>query len=247
VPIAHACASCGTSLTRVRAGRDPSLGLQVIVCPGCSTPVVRQRDGLGRQLRFVSLVISTSVFLAVYVGATFALCGISVGITFALLEASSSTSVIEVLAALLRISDDQYARERFMESDGGPYMAAAAMAGAITGFWLSLCLAHQRRRWVPWVLHACALLGLFAIIVCTGIVEAFLRIPRGGFGDLRSNLDRDLWRLLTQGWMILPLVAFGAAPVGWLLARGVRRSMHNAPLRRFAKLRARARKVRLHS
>lgn len=43
MPISHTCPICLTELARARATPEPHYGLTVVVCPGCSTSVVRQR------------------------------------------------------------------------------------------------------------------------------------------------------------------------------------------------------------
>lgn len=191
--------------------------------------------------------MSAAVSLGVYSGVTLAFWGMALGVTFALLDACGQYSPSEVLGAMLGSAPNESVLESFVQFDGRVYVVVALGMGAIAGFWLTLCLPHHRRRWVPWVVHAGVLTGLTCVFVATTVVSALLRRGDVGLRDIHMALDQDIWRFITQGWKVMPLVAFAGTPVGWLLGRGVWALARNAPVRRFAKLRTRIRKARFRS
>lgn len=247
MPIAHTCATCGAELSRVRAGLDTRLGLQVVTCPACSTPCVRRRDPIARVVRRSLLLVDAAGVMLVYGFVTLTLTGLSFAVTGALLEDASHTSLREVLLAMSGLRPDAETVRSFIEDhDGKRDLLLALCVGVLTGLWLRICLPHQPLRWVPWMFHVAALLGCFVLRAMFVAEEALVR--GGRVETAQEALQRVVSHdhaMLTEGLPTLLLAAFLGAPVGWLLARGVLNYFQGAPRRRFFKHLKRARKVRV--
>ncbi len=151
MPVAHACISCGTSLSRVRARRDPHYGLPLVVCPTCTRACVRRRHPLQAGWRRVRatqnairhagfLTIATSVFLA---GAIF---GAALTLDFFRAMGTSWTRLHEdVLSG--RVAS--WTIPGWMRGSGEPFSPIMLVLFAVLG---GLVLGFGLTHWRKWML-----------------------------------------------------------------------------------------------
>lgn len=214
--VSHICLSCGLDLARVRAVTEPQYGLPVVVCPECSTGVVRRKDVLTARWREAVRTAAAvrAILSRILSGAL--LMGASVGAVF-LLEAggdSQGRSILEMPGVLLRgdsswTSDDGWAWVVIF------FMAWAGVEAAV-GILLSVGLAHWRPRALPWVVWASGLVLLLSLNPATFPVRAAMG---WALGDPVAY-DGPGWAVWADR-IVVGLGAMAAAPLGVPLGWGL--------------------------
>lgn len=258
MPIAHTCAHCGLNLSRVRAGLDSHLGLQVVVCPSCTTAVVRNRDRLRQALRGVGRLRAALANVAFRVAGTGALLLVCWGLTSALLDLHAHSPLKHVFLGALGDSTYQPDWEFFSAESGRTFVVASLLCGVVVGVWLCTAFRHLR---LPIVAFAVFLVALLALPAAFIVADAAIRVINdstplvpmpGGLSRRASaiSMSQSLLQTLPRsdfsaGPFVAPLVAFAGAPVGMLIARAINARLDaRAETRRFSRLRAQLRRRR---
>lgn len=168
MPLAHACISCGTSLSRVRAQRDPHYGLPLVVCPTCTRACVRRRHPLQagwRRFRATLHAIRHAGFLTIATSGflTGAIFGAALTLDFFRAMGTSWTRLHEdVLSG--RVAS--WTIPGWMRGSGEPFSPIMVTLFSVLG---GLVLGFGLTHWRKWMLIP-VWVGLWNVVVFTPLV-----------------------------------------------------------------------------
>lgn len=168
MPVAHVCISCGTSLSRVRAQRDPHYDLMLVVCPACGVACVRRRHPLQagwRRFRTAQNSVRHAVFLTIATIAFLAGSIFGAALTLDLFRAIG-TSWTRLHGDVLTGRVSGWRVPHWMQGSGEPFSPIVfVFFSSLAGLALAFGLTHWRRSMlIPvWV-------GMWNVVVFTPLV-----------------------------------------------------------------------------
>lgn len=236
MPLAHTCSVCGHDLSRMAAPLDAVYRWPIVVCPICTTAVVRRSDGhrliSRRSFRAITAVrklVEASILVCI-----FALVPVMASFMLHDNLAGHGLTMSALITGLVT-GDDTI---EHWKSDVGPVMLGAwIIAWLGTGAYLAVAARHSSRPRVI-LLWLIPVMGLFAMLE----LERFIDQLDGWVRSAKVGVLPPLHELVPDNALHFEQVVLAAIivlPLGIPLGLATRRTLDGFLSRRFRRIRRR--------